>query len=85
MLMFHVVVDVNVVRTGAGSARVFCFVQVERDEAEISAEKGGEVQDQFSQYTADMLKDRLKEMGLKATGKKADLLARIRGEVRQRG
>ncbi|CAM9132669.1 unnamed protein product [Ascophyllum nodosum] len=59
------------------SRRVF---KVERDEAEIEASRKGEIEDEFSSFTAPMLKERLKKMGLKTTGKKTDLLARVRGE-----
>lgn len=57
--------------------RVF---KVERDEAEVLAEMKDDVVDEYTNYTAEMLKDKLKTMGLKTTGKKADLLARVRGE-----
>ncbi|CAN0495692.1 unnamed protein product, partial [Ectocarpus sp. 12 AP-2014] len=57
--------------------RVF---KIERDPAELEAFKATQVQDEFADYTAAMLKEKLKEMGKKVTGKKDVLLARIRGE-----
>ncbi|CAM9558280.1 unnamed protein product [Pylaiella littoralis] len=57
--------------------RVF---KMERDLAEIEAFRAEEVQDGFADYTAAMLKEKLKEMGLKVSGKKDELLARVRGE-----
>ncbi|CAM9555786.1 unnamed protein product [Hapterophycus canaliculatus] len=58
--------------------RVF---KMERDPAELAAFKASQVQDEYVDYTAAMLKDKLKEKGLRSTGKKDELLARIRGEV----
>ncbi|CAN0410119.1 unnamed protein product, partial [Ectocarpus sp. 12 AP-2014] len=60
--------------------RVF---KIERDPAELEAFKATQVQDEFADYTAAMLKEKLKEMGKKVTGKKDVLLARIRGEEKE--
>ncbi|CAM9543134.1 unnamed protein product [Scytosiphon promiscuus] len=57
--------------------RVF---KMERDPAELAAYKATEIQDEYVDYTAPMLKEKLKEKGLKTTGKKDELLARIRGQ-----